>query len=114
MNKQPKFIVFEGIDGAGKTTQINLLRASLEERGILCKTTAEPTDLPSGREIRAALAGRIAKTPQEMAEMFSCDRALHNTHPEIGINGMMNEGYTVISDRYYYSSLAYQGSVLGR
>ena len=71
MNKQPKFIVFEGIDGAGKTTQINLLRASLEERGIICKTTAEPTDMPSGKEIRAALAGKIGKTPIEMAEMFS-------------------------------------------
>ena len=48
-----------------------------------------------------------------MAEMFSRDRALHNTHPEIGINGMLEEGFTVICDRYYYSSLAYQGSVLG-
>ena len=113
MNKQPKFIVFEGIDGAGKTTQINLLRASLEERGIICKTTAEPTDMPSGKEIRAALAGKIGKTPIEMAEMFSCDRALHNPHPETGINAEMAAGYTVISDRYYYSSLAYQGAALG-
>ena len=113
MNKQPKFIVFEGIDGAGKTTQINLLRAALEERGIFCKTTAEPTDMPSGREIRAALSGRIKRTPIEMAEMFSHDRALHNTHPETGINAEMDSGYTVISDRYYYSSLAYQGAALG-
>lgn len=113
MNKQPKFIVFEGIDGAGKTTQINLLRASLEKMGILCKTTAEPTDMPSGREIRAALSGKIERTPLEMAEMFSRDRALHNTHPESGINAEMASGYTVISDRYYYSSLAYQGAALG-
>ncbi len=113
MNKEPKFIVFEGIDGAGKTTQINLLHLALEKRGIACKTTAEPTDLPSGREIRAALGGKIAKTPLEMAEMFARDRALHNTDPESGIEGMMKNGYTVISDRYYYSSLAYQGSVLG-
>lgn len=108
-----KFIVFEGIDGAGKTTQIERLRAALEERGISCKTTAEPTDLPSGREIRAALSGKIAKTPIEMAEMFAHDRVLHNVDPEIGVCGMLDEGYTVISDRYYYSSLAYQGSVLG-
>ena len=108
-----KFIVFEGIDGAGKTTQIERLRAALEERGIRCKTTAEPTDLPSGREIRAALSGKIAKTPIEMAEMFAHDRVLHNVDPEIGVCGMLDEGYTVISDRYYYSSLAYQGSVLG-
>lgn len=113
MTKESKFIVFEGIDGAGKSTQIELLKAALEKGGISCKTTAEPTDLPSGREIRAALGGKISKTPTQMAEMFSRDRALHNTHPEIGINGMLEEGFTVISDRYYYSSLAYQGSVLG-
>ena len=110
---EPKFIVFEGIDGAGKTTQISLLCKALEERGIACKTTAEPTVLPSGKEIRAALAGKTEKTPIEMAEMFAYDRELHNTDPDIGINGMLSEGYTVISDRYYYSSLAYQGATLG-
>lgn len=112
MNK-PKFIVFEGIDGAGKTTQIELLGKSLEERGIAYKLTAEPTSLPSGKEIRAALSGKIERTPTEMAEMFARDRVLHNVDPEIGICGMLEEGYTVISDRYYYSSLAYQGTTLG-
>ena len=112
MNK-PKFIVFEGIDGAGKTTQIELLRKALEEKGFPCQTTAEPTDLPSGREIRAALSGKIKKTPLEMAEMFARDRVLHNTDPEIGINRALAEGFTAISDRYYYSSLAYQGAALG-
>lgn len=111
--KEPKFIVFEGIDGAGKTTQIDLLRKALEERGVICKTTAEPTSLPSGREIRSALGGKIEKTPIEMAKMFAYDRELHNTDPEIGISGMLSEGFTVISDRYYYSSLAYQGAALG-
>lgn len=110
---EPKFIVFEGIDGAGKTTQIDLLQKALEERGILCKTTAEPTSLPSGKEIRAALSGKIEKKPVEMAEMFARDRELHNTDPDIGIEGMLSHGFTVISDRYYYSSLAYQGATLG-
>lgn len=113
MNKEPKFIVFEGIDGAGKTTQIDLLAAALAKRGILCKMTAEPTDLPSGREIREALSGKLEKTPIEMAEMFARDRELHNTDPKIGVSGMLSKGYTVISDRYYYSSLAYQGATLG-
>ena len=113
MNNNAKFIVFEGIDGAGKSTQIDLLRVSLEKRGIHCRTTAEPTELPSGREIREALAGRIERSPLEMAEMFARDRAIHNTHDEIGIAHMLEKGETVISDRYYYSSLAYQGSVLG-
>ena len=113
MNNKAKFIVFEGIDGAGKTTQINLLKAALEKRGIPCMTTAEPTDLPTGREIRDALAGKTPKTALEMAEMFSVDRAIHNNHPKAGINAAIEKGISVISDRYYYSSLAYQGAALG-
>lgn len=109
----PKFIVFEGIDGAGKTTQIKLLCAALESLGIKCKTTVEPTELPSGRLLRRALSGELKKTPIEMAEMFAEDRVLHNTDPEEGISRMLADGYTVISDRYYYSSLAYQGAALG-
>ena len=113
MNKAPKFIVFEGIDGAGKTTQIKLLCNVLEEMGFSTKTTLEPTELPSGKELRRALSGELKKTPVEMAEMFASDREAHNTHPTEGIKRMLADGYTVISDRYYYSSLAYQGSVLG-
>lgn len=113
MDNNAKFIVFEGIDGAGKTTQIDLLCKALEKRSIPCKTTAEPTELPSGREIREVLAGRVEKTPVEIAEMFARDRAIHNIAPQIGINAMLSEGSTVISDRYYYSSLAYQGAELG-
>lgn len=109
----PKFIVFEGIDGAGKTTQIKLLCAALESLGIKCKTTVEPTELPSGRLLRRALSGELKKTHIEMAEMFAEDRVLHNTDPEEGISRMLADGYTVISDRYYYSSLAYQGAALG-
>ena len=89
-----KFIVFEGIDGAGKTTQIKLLRDKLAARGIECFITAEPTDMPSGKLIREALSGRVKTTTAEMADMFE-------------------RGICVISDRYYYSSLAYQGSELG-
>lgn len=108
-----KFIVFEGIDGAGKTTQMELLKSTLESRGIKCYTTAEPTEMPSGKEIRAALSGKIKKTPIEMAEMFARDRVLHNIDPATGINCTLASGTTVISDRYYYSSLAYQGAALG-
>ncbi len=113
MSKDPKFIVFEGIDGAGKTTQINLLRTELEKRGLSCAVTAEPTELPSGKAIRRALAKEVDKTPFEMAEMFAFDRELHNTDDQTGINKMLADGTTVICDRYYYSSLAYQGTVLG-
>ena len=113
MNHSPKFIVFEGIDGAGKTTQIKLLVSRLESLGISCHITAEPTEYPSGKKIREALSGRLEVTPLEMAEMFASDRAIHNTHDGDGINACLSAGKTVISDRYYYSSLAYQGTVLG-
>ncbi len=109
----PKFIVFEGIDGAGKTTQIKLLCEALRERGIESYITAEPTDMPSGKIIREALAGRLSATTAEMAEMFVRDREIHNTDSEKGIVPRLEQGVTVISDRYYYSSLAYQGAELG-
>lgn len=109
----PKFIVFEGIDGAGKSTQIRLLNENLAKRGIRCYLTAEPTDMPSGKIIREALSGRLPTTTAEMADMFARDRAIHNKDAEKGIDAHLDAGVTVISDRYYYSSLAYQGSELG-
>lgn len=108
-----KFIVFEGIDGAGKTTQIKLLRDKLAARGIECFITAEPTDMPSGKLIREALSGRVKTTTAEMADMFARDRVIHNKDEEKGIDSHLRRGVCVISDRYYYSSLAYQGSELG-
>ncbi len=108
-----KFIVFEGIDGAGKTTQIKLLRDALAKNGIECYITAEPTEMPSGKLIREALSGRLSVTTSDMAEMFAHDRALHNKDSEYGIDIRLEKGISVISDRYYYSSLAYQGSELG-
>lgn len=104
-----KFIVFEGIDGAGKSTQIALLREELSRRGINTDSSAEPTTLPTGKELRRALSGELKRTPLEMAEMFATDRVAHN----IEIEKQLSEGMTVISDRYYYSSLAYQGAELG-
>ena len=108
-----KFIVFEGIDGAGKTTQIKLLRDALVSRGIDCYITAEPTDMPSGKKIREALSGRVPVTTAQMADMFATDRVIHNKDAEQGIDVTLERGVTVISDRYYYSSLAYQGAELG-
>ena len=113
MNTTAKFIVFEGIDGAGKTTQIQLLASALETRGIKCNVSAEPTGLPIGVKIREKLSGRVESTPIEMAELFAADRAMHNTHPECGINKLLSDGITAISDRYYYSSMAYQGAYIG-
>lgn len=104
-----KFIVFEGIDGCGKTTQLTLLSKALEKEGRRVFVTAEPTSMPTGRLLREALAGQVGRTPAEMAALFVTDRICHNVAPD-GIRAKLEEGFDVICDRYYYSSLAYQGS----
>ena len=104
-----RFIVFEGIDGAGKTTQIELLTRSLQASGRRVYRTAEPTESVSGGLLRDALAGISKRTPSEMAALFVLDRIFHNTNPVNGIEAMLAQGIDVICDRYYYSSLAYQG-----
>ena len=105
------FIVFEGIDGAGKTTQINLLADKLRASGLDAYVTAEPTGMETGRAIRRVLSGALPKTPAQVAAMFVQDRIDHNVDPIEGIEAMLAQGKAVICDRYYYSSLAYQGSL---
>ena len=105
-----RFIVFEGIDGAGKTTQIELLETYLRERGRKVFRTAEPTDSPIGQMLRDALAGKVSRTACELAALFTLDRVSHNVDPENGIGQALARGMDVICDRYYYSTLAYQGS----
>ena len=106
-----KFIVFDGIDGAGKTTQANMLCERISSLGKSVFLTAEPTDLESGRELRRILGGEEKKSDCEMALLFTLDRIAHNIDKEKGIEAMLEAGYDVICDRYYYSSLAYQGPV---
>ena len=105
-----RFIVFEGIDGAGKTTQIELLTKRLQAEGRRVYRTAEPTESVSGGLLRDALSGVSKRTACEMAALFVLDRIFHNTNPVNGIEKMLADGVDVICDRYYYSSLAYQGS----
>lgn len=102
--------MFEGIDGAGKTTQIALLEDYLRERGRQVYRTAEPTESVSGGLLRDALSGLTPRSPCEMAALFVLDRIHHNVNPVNGIEKMLAQGVDVICDRYYYSSLAYQGS----
>ena len=108
-NNRGLFIVFEGIDGSGKTTQVKMLSAALEAMGRKTNITAEPTTLPSGKALREALGGRVKKSECEMAVMFVQDRIAHNITAEEGIEALLEAGVDVICDRYYYSSLAYQG-----
>ena len=105
-----RFIVFEGIDGAGKTTQITRLAERFRAEGRRVLVTAEPTVSVTGGLLRDALGGISKRTAGEMAAMFVLDRIFHNVNPVTGIEKMLADGVDVICDRYYYSSLAYQGS----
>ena len=111
-----KLIVIEGVDGAGKTTQIKALADNLTRLGKQVFITSEPTckateHAPTavGALISDVLLGKVDMTPSGMAALFLTDRVLHNTDSTFGIKKKIDEGYTVICDRYYYSSCAYQG-----
>ena len=108
--KRGRFIVIEGIDGSGKSTQISLLAKKLNEDGRKVYTTAEPTVSLTGGMLRDALRGVTQHTTCEIAAMFLLDRISHNVNPVNGIEKFLASGVDVICDRYYYSSLAYQGS----
>jgi dTMP kinase len=104
-----RFIVFEGLDGSGKSTQIDLLCSRLKKDGRNVVKTAEPTSLITGGIIRDALAGNYPRTPEELSALFLADRIAHNVNPKNGIIKLLSEGTDVVCDRYYYSSFAYQG-----
>ncbi len=108
MSHHPLFIVIEGLDGSGKTTQINHLRDYFHVRGEACHLTAEPTELPTGRLIRSILRHEHTVDPRTLAALFAADRIEHLFAPEVGILAQLAAGYHVIASRYYFSSLAYQ------
>lgn len=108
MGHRPLFIVIEGLDGSGKTTQIEMLRDHLQTRGEGCHVTAEPTNWPTGRLIRSILRGEIGADPRTVAALFAADRIEHIHRPEEGLLAQLAAGYHVIASRYYFSSLAYQ------
>ncbi len=99
-----RFIVFEGIDGSGKSTQARLLRDLLTGLGWPVLLTAEPSDGPVGTVLRS-LKSRLV--PREEAQLFTEDRAYHVEHV---ILPALSAGRIVICDRYVYSSIAYQGA----
>ena len=102
-----KFIAFEGIDGSGKSTQIQLLSNKLRNMGIYCYTTMEPTDSPIGALIHQIMTGRIKTDNKVIAGLFVADRLDHLLNEVDGIFSKILEGTTVITDRYYFSSYAY-------
>lgn len=104
-----RFIVVEGLDGTGKTTQIKILAEYIRKKGERVELTCEPTAHPTGKLIRRILSGEVPATAWSLAALFLSDRIIHNTNSEDGIEKMLADGKTVISDRYYYSTFAYQG-----
>lgn len=99
------FVSFEGVDGAGKTTQVERLRTYLTERGRTVVVTREPGGTELGVQLRQILlhGGDIA--PRAEALLFAADRAQHVAQV---ITPALERGAVVITDRYLDSSLAYQ------
>lgn len=109
MKTKGKFIVFEGTDGSGKSTQIKLLAKYLASKGTQVYLTCEPTDSPFGAQLRSCLTGRIQTDEHTIAALFAADRLDHIFNTVNGIRRKIEEGVTVLCDRYYFSSFAYNG-----
>jgi len=107
MERKGLLIAFEGIDGTGKTTQIEMLAEVLRRRGLSVVATREPTDGQYGRKIRQLYKNRKSVTPEEELALFLDDR---REHVEKLIAPALALGQVVLTDRYYYSTAAYQGA----
>ena len=114
--RRGRFLVLEGLDGAGTTTQASRLCAWLSVRGRRVHLTAEPSRGPVGTWIRHVLSGRLRGAgggefdPGALALLFAADRI---DHWESEIRPRLEEGIDVVSDRYVLSSLAYQAVATG-
>ncbi len=104
------FVTFEGIDGAGKSTQAELLAAALRQEGRDVVTTREPGGTALGEEVRRLLLGGTDVSPWAEAALFAAARA---ELVERVISPALARGAAVVCDRYLDSSLAYQGIARG-
>ena len=107
-----KFIVIEGLDGSGKNHAADGA-CPKPARARLCRGGDCGADGEHDRRARARRALRLhaAHRRREIAALFMADRVAHNVNPINGIGKLLSEGRVVLCDRYYYSSLAYQGTV---
>ena len=103
------FVVFEGIDGAGTSTQIKKLVERDNARFI---ATAEPTGNETGRFLRRMLGGEFSVDEKTNAYLFAADRCEH-IFGKGGVKELCDSGKTVVSDRYFFSSMAYQSVSCG-
>jgi len=103
------FIVFEGIDGSGTSTQIKkLVKRDLNK----FVATAEPTKKETGLFLRKMLGGDFSVDSKTAAYLFAADRCEH-IYGKDGVIDLLNQGKIVVSDRYFFSSLAYQSVSCG-
>jgi len=102
-----KLIVFEGLDGCGKSTQLDRAVETLCTRGVDVVRTREPTDGPWGRRIREMARSDERVSPETELEWFSRDRREHMREV---VEPALAAGRTVVSDRSYLSTVAYQGA----
>jgi dTMP kinase len=106
--KKNFFIAFEGIDGSGKSTQVKLLTDQLTAAGHKVYVTCEPSEGPIGKMIRDIFTHKMEADHKTIAGLFVADRLDHLLNKRDGILKKLEEGYTVLTDRYYFSSYAYQ------
>ncbi len=102
-----RLIAFEGIDGTGKSTQINMLAEVLRQRGYEVVITCEPTNGVYGRKIRELYKNRDSVTLEEELELFLNDR---RQHIEQLLTPSIAAGKIILTDRYFLSTIAYQGA----
>jgi dTMP kinase len=111
MGDPGRLIAFEGVEGSGKSTQLELLRRLLEERGREVVVTREPGGTPAGERVRAlVLDPAVELHPRAEALLFAAARA---ELVEAVIRPALERGAVVLCDRYLDSSLAYQGGARG-
>src|SRR3989344_8399723 len=99
------YIAFEGIDGVGKTTQTSILKKYFEDKKKKVVYTKEPTNIPPiGTLIHDFIQGKIDLPPISVQYLFAADRAIHM---ETIVEPSLQKGKIVISDRCFWSSVAY-------
>jgi len=105
--KKGVLIVFEGIDGAGKSTQAKILLKKLDALGYAVVSFREPSDSKWGREIKRKAQFAKSLTPQEELELFQKDR---EENVKTNLEPSIERKEVIILDRYYFSTIAYQGA----
>jgi len=104
----PLFITFEGVEGSGKTTQIQRLKRYLTQKGFPCRVTREPGGCPIGEKIRKILLNPEHREMSPLSELllYEASRAQHVTEV---VKPLLKKGLIVLCDRFSDASIAYQG-----